>query len=418
MDKKVMNDIKPRRSIRDIATRKHVHMHQDHIPGEERQERTKRRSSLALWIAVGFFALFLFFVFSLAFSGSKIVAHPEEATVSIDGVYEAQKVAADGMLPYEIMTVTKEGSKEVEPTGESFVEERASGTIKVFNDFDEEVQRLIANTRFESPDGKIYRIREPISIPGKVGSTPGSVSVRVWAEEPGEEYNIEKGVRFTIPGLAGGDRFDAFWAESETSIDGGFRGVTQTVSPEDKESAESEIQESLRTQILQDTYAQTPQNFILFEEALKVDFEPLTNETAENGKVKVRQKAIVQAVIFNEGELASFFANRLLPEYNGESVQIANMDDLTFTLEEPESFPEAMNESFPFSLTGTAHFVWQFDKADLAGDLVGASKSDIDRILMNYPSIERAEVVLRPFWRRSFPDKVDEITIRTVIDKQ
>lgn len=418
MDRKVMNDIKPKHSIRDIAGKKHKHARRDHIPGEERQEQSKRRSSIALWIAIGFIVLFLFFVFSLAFSGSKILAYPQEATISVDGVYEARKAASEGTLTYEIMTVTKEGSKEVDPTGESFVEERASGTIKVFNDFDGEDQRLIANTRFASPDGLVYRIREPITVPGKQGETPGSVTARVWAEDPGEEYNIEKGTRFTIPGFEDSPRYDAFWAESETSIDGGFRGVTQTVSEEDKESAEREIQASLRTQILQDTYAQTPQNFILFEDALSVTFEPLPNEATDNEMVNVRQKAVVQAVIFNEEQFASFFAHRLIEDYNGESVRVVNIDDLQLTLEDPEAFSQSMNEAFPFSLTGNAHIVWQFDRVDLAQDLVGASKGDIDRILMNYPSIERAEVILRPFWRRSFPEEVDKITIRTITNQE
>ncbi|MEX0934848.1 MAG: hypothetical protein WDZ70_00800 [Candidatus Paceibacterota bacterium] len=411
-----MNDSQSKRSIRDIVSKKHTKSHKGNIPGEKRQRRSKQRSSIALWVAIGFVILFVFFVLSLVFSGSKILAYPQEATVAVDGVYEARRTAAEGIVPYEIMTVTKEGSKEVDPTGESFVEERANGVIQIYNDFDGEDQRLIANTRFESPDGNIYRIREPVTVPGKTGNTPGTITAQVWAEDPGEEFNVGSGTRFTIPGLEGDQRYEAFWAEADTAVDGGFRGVTQTVSPEDKEQAIREIQESLRTQVLEDTHAQTPQNFTLFEDALVLSFEPLTNESAENDKVRVRQKAVVQAVIFNEQQLAAFFANRILENYNGEEVRIENIDELQFTLEDSDAFAESIQTGFPFSLVGNAHFIWQFNRADLASDLMGASKSDINQILANYPSIERAEVILRPFWRRSFPEEVREIEIEVRTD--
>ena len=74
------------------------------------------------------------------------------------------------------------------------IERRASGKIIVFNNYSTNSQRLIARTRFETLEGKIYRIRDAVVVPGisdKDGrKTPGSIEVTVFADEPGEEYNI------------------------------------------------------------------------------------------------------------------------------------------------------------------------------------------------------------------------------------
>ena len=68
-------------------------------------------------------------------------------------------------------------------------------------------------------------------------------------------------------------------------------------------------------------------------------------------------------------------------------------------------------DTFTFSLVGNATLIWLYDEEKLKNDLVGRDKEAIHTILSGYPSIERAEVIVRPFWRRSFPDTTEEIKI-------
>ena len=46
------------------------------------------------------------------------------------------------------------------------MERKASGQIIVYNAYNDNNQKLIKNTRFETPDGKIYRIQASIIVPG------------------------------------------------------------------------------------------------------------------------------------------------------------------------------------------------------------------------------------------------------------
>ena len=74
-------------------------------------------------------------------------------------------------------------------------DERATGVIVVYNAYSAAPQRLIKNTRFATEDGKIFRAKDSIVVPGTTIENgkiiPGSVEAIVVADEPGEAYNFQ-----------------------------------------------------------------------------------------------------------------------------------------------------------------------------------------------------------------------------------
>jgi len=96
---------------------------------------------------------------------------------------------------------------------------RAYGTMTIFNDTDIP-QRFIRNTRFESPNGKIFRIPQSVTIPAKTGNVPGSITSTVFADTTGPEYNIPP-TNFTVPGFKGTDRYNLFYGRSYQPMSGG-----------------------------------------------------------------------------------------------------------------------------------------------------------------------------------------------------
>ena len=233
-----------RRSIRKVSMDRMVRR-----KGRERVRGTKQETDLdlspqappvratpsrfGLWIIVGVSILVLFFGFSLLFSGAKLVVIPKQRSVLVDATFEAFKTPRVGALGYEIMTIEIEGTNEVYANTEEFVEEKASGKITIYNNFNTSKQRLIKNTRFETPEGLIYRINESTVVPGQrienKKVVPGSVEVVVYADEVGEKYNMGLG-DFTIPWFKGDPRFDDFYARSKTEMTGGFVGEKKIVS--------------------------------------------------------------------------------------------------------------------------------------------------------------------------------------------
>ena len=63
-----------------------------------------------------------------------------------------------GSIYYKLATTTLSESKSLPMSLTKKVEAKASGKITVYNNYDGNDQKLIKNTRFETSDGKIYRL--------------------------------------------------------------------------------------------------------------------------------------------------------------------------------------------------------------------------------------------------------------------
>ena len=150
---------------------------------------------------------------------------PKQNKTLVDAQFVAALDAGVGELTYEIMTIEKTDSKKIVAAGREEIEEKASGKIVIFNDFNTSSQRLIKNTRFETPEGLIYRINRSIVVPGQKTEdgekVPGSIEVTVYADEAGDKFNISL-TDFTVPGFKGSPRFEKFYARSKTPMAGGF----------------------------------------------------------------------------------------------------------------------------------------------------------------------------------------------------
>ena len=87
---------------------------------------------------------------------------------------------------------------------------------------------------------------------------------------------------------------------------------------------------------------------------------------------------------------------------------------ISFTIQNKVQFDPTKDTDFTFSLGGPVTLVSQYNGTKLAADLAGKSKGALQNILVHYPEIEKADVVLRPFWKQSFPTKVKDIHIVAV----
>lgn len=423
MAKKILDDIisTSKNSIRRVSVNREESRNKvdEEIPSPPKIRREKRASSFGLWFIALIIIVFLFFLFSIFFSGVKVMVYPQKASVQLDENFVLTKDSGkSNTIQYEIMTLNKEGSKTVKANGEEYVEENASGTITVFNNFDSKDQRLIKNTRFESSDGLIFRIKNSIVVPGikqvNGKSIPGSVDVKVYADEPGEKYNIGL-ADFTIPGFKGDPRFNKFYARSKTNMVGGFVGNIKIVSDVDKEAAVNQIHSEVEKEILSEVQTQIPKDFILFNDLIKITFEPLPNSNMDSNTVLIKEKATLSAVILSKQELAKFIAQAKIEKYTGEDVEIMNLDKLTISVVDKE-VDVSRKGDININIKGDAQIVWVYDEDMLKSDLIGKNKKDFDVILSKYKGIDRAELVLRPFWKRVFPDKPESIEIQRVLE--
>lgn len=416
-----------KRSIRDVERKRRDDDHRDGSGGgSDRHKKdapnhqppgrfdSDRAATFGLWFVGVIGLIFLFFLFSVIFAETSVTVYPETADITVDGTYTATNDTETEGVPYSVVTAESTLELAATSSGSEYREEAASGEIRIYNDYTSESIRLVPNTRFAAPNGSIYRIREAVTVPGQTSSGPGTVTATIYADEVGEEYNLSSG-DFTIPGFAGTAYEEDVYAETETAITGGVAGEVPVVSSSTQAMLEEEAAEQLREQLVSEVIDDIPEGFILYDDAL---FFSTAIGSGEDGAdtSTLQVTGTLQAAVFDDSQLSSFLATDYSSDVSSDSdILISDLENYEFSVVNKEDLNLDQTASFEFTLSGSSNIVWQFDERALVRDLRGLQKDRLNEVLVNYESIQEAEVVTRPFWKRTLPDDAAEITVNTVI---
>ena len=374
------------------------------------------RSRKSLWISIAVAIIILLFAILSIFDGTTLSYVPRSTSIALEGDTYTAKKTGEGALLYSVIKLSENKGLEVSASGEEQVSRKASGKIVVYNNATKEPQKLRATTRFQTPDGKIYKVEENVSIPGKKlvnGVTePGSFEITVYAEKAGAEYNITLS-DFTLPGLKGSTLFSTIYARSKTEMSGGFVGMEKAVSAEDKIKTENTLKTTLRDELLSEARAQVPEGFVLIPTLSSVTFEELPQTESKNkNSTTINLRGNLNGVMFKEADLSTSLAREKATLAPADVVDIVELESLNFTFSGTAPSNLLLSDEIEFSVTGSATVLWRTDETALKADLVGKNKKDISSILNNYPTITNANVTVRPFWKSSFPDDSAKITVK------
>ncbi len=369
--------------------------------------------SVAVLIVAGLFGLSAFF------KSAQIKLTPKQEMSTLNDTFSAKKDASGNTLGFQLVTTSKDLETTVLAQSEEHVSRKAQGTIIIYNNFGSASQKLVATTRFQTSDGFIFRLINPVTIPGQTlvngQKTPGSVEAVVEADKPGSTYNM--GLKdFTIPGFQGDPRYKQIYARSKTEMTGGFVGLQKVVTKDDLTSANNTLEGMLRASLAKDISSQIPDNFILFSTSLSYKFDPATQvvEGASSTQATIKKRGVATGIIIDKGALTRAIATKLLPDITSDIVKITNLDSLEFG---PSTFNPATDTTLNFNLKGDVNFVWVFDENKLKSDLLGLSKSDARSIISTYGSIKEAWIETHPFWNQTIPKDASKVTLLNTLTK-
>jgi len=405
----------PRKIIKDIFLR-----NKEERPLVEELEMEKTKKSRFLFkLVISFLILILLGAFGAVMlnriSTAAVNVSPYKETLVIDSRLRARaNTTADG-LQFEIAQLSAEESGLVTATGISSGGQKASGKITVYNNYGSAPQRLIANTRFQTSDGKVYRIKGAISVPGM-----GVMEATVYADQAGEEYNIGP-ADFTLPGLKGGPRFEKVFAKSKTTMSGGASGNSRTVKKEDIDSVRAAVNEKLKNRLTETLSKQKPESYVLFAEAVKIEYA----ENPDNPKVgdsfgrsmAFKTKGSATGYLFKKDDLAKALTDDNSGDFKkapkNEPVTVDNIESLDFSLISADT----QNKEITVRLKGGADFVWVVDTAKLLEEIVNYKGKDYTSVFQNYPAIAKAAIVQSPKWWPRFPKDRSKIKINVETGK-
>lgn len=363
-----------------------------------------------LWVIAVIAVVLLAGILFVAFRGTRVSVIPRSHTIVFDQTvnftaYPAA-TAASGTLAYTVKTADFEDSEPVASSGTVHADEKASGTVTVFNNYSTSPVKLIATTRFQSPDGKIFRTPNAVTIPGKTAAGPGQVSITVVADQSGDEYNVAPG-RFTVPGLQGTKEYDGVYAVSNAAMTGGFSGDRPNVDPSTLSAAEALVRGRLADKAHEAALAASSSDTFVLPDLAVVTYADLPPTSDADG-THIHEKAHVEIPVFAADAFAHAIAESVSADAAGASVRLVAGDNFAAQTGTSTSLGA---DPVIFTLTGSAELVWNIDASALATALAGKDRTAFQTIATGFSGVQSATARIEPFWSNTFPTNPKAINI-------
>lgn len=395
------------------------------LPSKDTQN-TKNTGLRGILIALLFVLMMTAGFFTLNyFASANVEIEPTVLSANIDHDFTAKLLNEGGEtgLVFNLLPFVEEKLKEVPATIEKKLQVKASGKVKIFNEYSKDSQRLIKNTRLEDEKThKIYRIDQSVVVPGmKVvdgKNVPGSVEALVYADAAGKEYNITEPSDFTIPGFKGDPRYTKFKAMTMpgSQIIGGYLGTVNVPSDDAVKVAQDELKQELKKIVVEKARAQIPDDMSLFPGSIVIKFEEIPQDyTSEEDTANVVMRATVSAFFIETTNLTSRLIEILFPENKNNAFLIPNLSSVEFKFIDPvDSVVPSDISNIRFHLSGAAKFVGKIDTQKIQSELAGKSKKEFSKIIIEQNNISKADAVIRPPWKNFFPSDSAKISIKMI----
>jgi len=336
--------------------------------------------------------------------------------ISADTSYENVNLLKK-IIPARVLTQEKQGSQEFPATGSASNDGKAAGTIKVYNKVSPVTPiTLKAGTHFLSDSGKYFISLDRIVIPAAKGNAPGSVDVRVEAEQSGTEYNIGAS-KFSVPKLSGTAYYYGIWAESKSAMAGGYTGSVKKVSKDDLSGAKDVLTKKLLAEaeaLLREKIS--PDEILLDDAVSKTTVSALADATegAVAGSFNETASVKVSGLVFKKEDIQKFaklYAQSKLAE--GSALR----DELLDASYEVDTVDmQAGVAKMNLKVLGTSyHFI---DTHALGGSLTAKNAGQIQAAIEGQYGVEVLTVKTHfwPFWVSKAPKDKNKIKIELIFE--
>jgi hypothetical protein len=319
--------------------------------------------------------------------------------------------AADRLLPGQVLSEAKNLTKAFAATSRAQVAQKATGQLTIYNAYSSEKQQLVATTRFVTPDGKVFRLDEGVTVPGaqvKDGKIiPSSIEVSVTADKPGAEYNVGPIPKLTVPGFKGSPKYNGFYGEFKDKTSGGFVGERATPSEKDIADAKDNVVEFLKTSLQANVVNNRPVDLKIVNGASEVKVTRLTvnKNTNDKGEFHVFGEAQFRAMAFREEDVRQIALGEATKNHPGMDFKSVKFDyrDVKVNFDKGEI-------SFTVEVQGALWPALEVDK--LKTEILGIGIKEAQAIIRSLPQLEKGtKITLWPIWLGKVPRDPDRVRV-------
>jgi hypothetical protein len=366
-----------------------------------------------LWIGAAASLIVVYLVAMYFLASAKVTLYASGNKIDIDLTFTAdpdlkQTDVEKGVLAAQAVTLSKDLTGPITPTGKKDVGTKAGGTITVSNGMGVE-QTLVAGTQFAAPSGRIFRSNGEIVVPAAHlnsggDKVNGQASVAVTADQAGDMFN-EAPAAYTIPKL-NNPKVTAQGGQ----MSGGTSKTITVVTQADIDKAKAEIIEKDKEDGQRALEGRVPSGYT----GLKASSQQKVDSATANPGLDQEATAATLTLKVTYTELAvkqteyQELVRAQEQEQIGDDNQIYKdgLGQAEVTMTDQDRAGRAI-----FHLTTEAYGGAKLDQAALAKQLAGKKYGDAVDAASRVPGVQRAEVQLSPAWITSVPKRTSQVKV-------
>ncbi|MBI4653268.1 hypothetical protein HY750_03385 [Candidatus Kuenenbacteria bacterium] len=286
----------------------------------------------------------------------------------------------------------------------SEIKTQATGKVTIFN-LTSENRRLVVTTRLLSPDNILYRLKERAFIPAN-----GKTEAEVYADQPGKENEISKGVYFIIPGLQKQTQ-DKIYAQSFEPMTGGIK-KNKIITEKYIESATNKLKEKVLEKIQKgiDESSEYEKNnsipSLFVSEIVEIIKDTEIKEQKDEFNLGIKLK--ITGINFDKEKLLAIAKSKLLEKISSNQELISPLQNFTYSIEKYNS--QTKEAIIKVHLEGMATLNSKTEILN-KNKLVGLKKKELEEYFSQFNEIQKAEIKFSPFWTTRTPKIKDHVEI-------
>lgn len=337
-------------------------------------------------------------------------------SAALDITADAQSDSIDAgskNIPAKLEQTEQEATGDFDSTGSVSGGAKSAGKVVIYNEFSPENQPLVATTRLETADGKIFRITKNVVVPGvaKVGNETkaGAIEVDVVADKAGEDMNIGPS-DFRISGFKNNpSKYDKFYAKSTKAMASGSAGEAKVITAQDLTKAKDEITVSAKKAAVAALKQSLPADRKIFDDAVNVEVLSATTSDvagAEKEKFSATAKVRASALSFGESDVKEMLKNDL-------ARQVASVGAISF--DEPVNYIlsdfDNQKKTLKFSAKADANAISGIDIENFKKGILGKTNEEVQTYSKNFPAIQKTNISFWPFFVSRIPMREGRVNV-------
>ncbi len=367
------------------------------------------------WVFKIIFVVILLVVFFNTKEKTTITLRPHYQYVEMENIINTYRNPKQEQLGFDIIAITDTSSISIIADETRPVSFKSTGEIIIYNNFSSEPQRLLANTRFKSASGKIFLLDDnEVIVPGKKGSTPGSIKVSVFAEKAGKEYNIDI-TDFSIPGFKEAgliNKYNGMYAVSTKSMAGGEIGTESYISNNKKEEAQEKLTQDLSKRLREKLQKEKTDNVIVVTGSEQFIFKETLYTSDDTGSAGIlSREGTIVAIVIGKENIGNYIADNYLEKADSQEVKLLSANAIKVSLENGDTLDLKDLNFAKIRVYGSPLYSWIVNKEEVKEKISGVLKKEVVDVIDMIPSIDRAHIQIRPFWKQTISKDPKDIII-------